>query len=108
MFKVSGQCFSDMSPVEQPAGCVMNQVSSDSTGVSTRVDQTCQVTRTGKVELSGKKGEVSVMGRRISNHVATDLLERQCLLQCHPEKLKGTQQDYGYGIDSVHGLGLGT
>ena len=66
--------------------------------------QTCQVTHTGKVELSGEKGEVSVMGRRISNHVPADLLERQCLLQCHPKKLKGAQQDYGYGFASVLGL----
>lgn len=67
----------------------------------------CQVTSTGKVESSGKKGEISVMGRRISNHVATDLLERKCLLWCHPEKLKGTQHYCVYGIASFPELELG-
>lgn len=37
MLRVSGQCFSHTSPTEWPAGHVMSQVSSDSTGVSTGV-----------------------------------------------------------------------
>lgn len=34
MFRVSGQCFSNTSPLDWPAGHVMSQVSSDSTHVS--------------------------------------------------------------------------
>ena len=59
MLRVStGQCFSNTSPTEWPAGHVMSQVSSDSTGVSTGVDL-------NHLDLPGHKHWQSQVGRKV-------------------------------------------
>ena len=115
MFRVSGQCSPNASPLEWPAVHVMSQGSSDSTGVSTGVGHShlpLPGHKHWQVKWEERWRGVSVtcvmqsLGRRISNHVATDLLERKCLLWCCPEKVKGIQHQYGYRIPWIRsGLG---